>query len=411
MHVGIVSFGSPPLPHVSAKRPSYMGRGLVDLKHEVTILTCDWRTAPSSPSLIEDGVRYERVSPRDWYPGFDPQRVPIQIEKPKSKWRTRFDVAKRTARWGAFEPWGREALRRLLEVHRENPLDVVWAIHGDDTSHEIAYRFHRSTGCPWVADFKDPWNVFHGRSLLPAQKLATRRRLRSSRVLTETSSLQAVSDAETFGYVSHFLPSGYNAEKMAAAAPESVSDGPSIVFTGHLASGVQAFDALREFLARLDGDLVAFTLHVFGKSHTNIEAVARAAGFTDRLHTHPFVSEDRAFGLMKGADALVMLPMTSDSARNLIGMKELEYLASGSPVFYLDNPAPEIAALSSSLPNLLVVRTADEQQAALTEILSARAEARPAKFRGEVNAAALAQFTWERLVLQLETILKAKVHR
>ncbi len=358
---------------------------------------------------MEGGVRVERVSPHAWYPGFSPATIPIQVEEPTNRARKRFRQVLRTARWGAYEPWGRAALERLLEVQRDRPFDVIWAIHGDDTCHEVAYRFHRKTQTPWVADFKDPWSVFHGRALRPLQRLATSRRLRTANALTETASLQAVLDAKMFGRPTHVVPSGYNATRMANAVPKRISAAPVLLFTGHVAVGAQDEDALCATLAKLRRKFPRLELHAFGRAHDVVERIAREASFAPNFFGHPFVSEEEAFGLMRGADALLMVPMTFRRSSSLIGMKEFEYVASGTPVLYVGRPAPEVAALASEVPNILAPVHDLELVQVMGEIIDAHGSGTACRYRGTVNPACLRKYTWEEAARVLSDTLIAAI--
>jgi hypothetical protein len=208
-----------------------MARELALLGHRVTVVTVDW-SSPDNPRASVGEHRVLAVDPRPWYPAFDPAQRPLVSEAPMPgpallrKLRT----FRRTLRWGPYERWAKAALRALQGLHEKDPLDVLWAIHGDDSAHEIAYRFSRSTSVPWVADFKDPWDLFHHR--FPAMRLLqeqlTRRRLRSAKALTETCKAQADTDAARFGLPAHVLWTGYDAAIMDKAPPERVRKGGSL---------------------------------------------------------------------------------------------------------------------------------------------------------------------------------------
>ena len=158
MHVAIITFGYPPLAHVSGTRPFNLARELARLGHAVTVVTVDWSTQ-ENPLAPCEGVDVVAIDPRPWFPGFSPATPPFTTEPPfvgpaaLRKART----LQRTLRFGPYASWARAALRGLLARHHRSPVDVVWAIHGDDSTHEIAYRFSRETGVPWVADFEFPW--------------------------------------------------------------------------------------------------------------------------------------------------------------------------------------------------------------------------------------------------------------
>src|SRR5262245_6709738 len=218
MHVAIVTFGYLPLKHVSMTRPSGFARELTRRGHRVTVLTVDWSTKEAPrPSSGPDGPRVIAIDPRAWFPDFRPDRFPLTTEPPPpaSPLLRRALTLRRTLRFGPFESWARAALDALFAHHREDPLDVVWAIHGDASCHEIAYRFSRQTKVPWVADFKDPWDVFHLGPARWVQRVATARRLKSAAMVTETCAAQGAADSARFGCAFRVVYTGYDADVMA----------------------------------------------------------------------------------------------------------------------------------------------------------------------------------------------------
>ncbi len=423
MHVAIITFGYPPLRHVSGTRPSNMARELANLGHRVTVLTVDW-SSPRNPRQSLGEAQVLAVDPRAWYPAFDPDKVPLLIEPPLPgptvlrKLRT----LRRNLRWGPYEPWARAGLSQLESLHRRDPLDVLWPIHGDDSAHEIAYRFSRSSGVPWVADFKDPWDLFHHQT--PAirwmQEQVTRRRLRSARALTETCKAQADSDASRFGLPAHVLWTGYDADIMDRAPPERVREGsaaegpprPRSVFVlsyiGNL-SHQHDIDAIARLLAayqqRRERPLT-LELHTFCNDVKQLRRMLAKRGVEDLLHVHAFVPRERAYGLMKGADALLLLPATHFApSGGSIGVKELEYLASGSPVLSIGPLLPELASVAEGCPQLVQAPTDEAALAWLVDEASTIAARGESPTRAEVNRPAVRRHAWPEKGADLAKIL------
>jgi glycosyltransferase involved in cell wall biosynthesis len=405
LHVAIISFGYPPLAHVSAKRPSYMARELRRFGDEVSVVTVDWR--PPSEARASDGdVRVIRIDPRAWYPSFDPDARPIFIERPVEgpSHLRRARTLWRIFRLGPYAPWAVESLRRLRALHEAQPIDVVWAIHGDDSAHEIAYRFHRATGVPWVADFKDPWDSFHGGVAVTIQRAATQRRLATARALTETAAAQAERDRQ-FGRPVHVVWSGYSDDVMARAASVRSSSAFSLVYMGNISPQHDA-DAIGRTLARWrakgGGDL---ELHVYGqRDPTPLVEILERHGVADLARFHPFLREADAFERLRGADLLLLAPSTKRSTANvLVGVKELEYFASGSPVLSLGPLLDEIRSVAG--PNVAEARDDDDAVQIIEEELDAFAAGRPSPRRTQVNAPTVARHAWPAQARTLHDVL------
>jgi glycosyltransferase involved in cell wall biosynthesis len=61
-----------------------------------------------------------------------------------------------TARPDRWRAWELGAIPAGLALIREHRPDVIWSTYPIATAHLIAYRLHRLTGIPWIADFRDP---------------------------------------------------------------------------------------------------------------------------------------------------------------------------------------------------------------------------------------------------------------
>lgn len=404
MHAAIVTFGYPPLAHVSAKRPFYMARELARAGAEVTVVTVDWREPPQrsartteesvDEALVSEPVHELRIDPRLRNPGFDPSAIPRTTEPPPAgpvllrKCRTLLS----TLGWGPYPSWAMSALRALEELHRRRPVNVTWAIHGDDSSHEVAARFRRSSGVPWVADFKDPYDLFHrGLAYLP-QRLTTDRRLRTASALTETCKAQALSDESAFHLRAEVIWSGYDRLLMNDVPPRRVSDGFVLAHFGHLAAQHEieripaAVTALRVLHPALSAHL---EIHVFSSDTSGLAAALSRHGVAAHLVRQPFVSEDRAFSLMKGADALLLLPATRFvPSGGSVGVKELEYFASGTPVLVLGKLLAELRPVVDRLPQVVEVETDEAAARTLSKWIESGGP------RGPVNADVVAAYDW-----------------
>jgi glycosyltransferase involved in cell wall biosynthesis len=427
IHLAIITAGYLPLRHVSATRPSNLARELARRGHQVTVLTIDWRAPgvppealsvwtgePPSRAATPENPDVIAIDPRAWFPDFRPERLPLTTEPPPpaSPLRRRLVTLRRTLGFGPFESWGRAGLRALIAHHARHKVDVVFAIHGDASTHEIAHRFSRRAKVPWVADFKDPWDLFHQGSLRWAQWLATARRLRSAAVLTETCAAQGTADAARFRRPAHVLWSGYDADTMAKAEPERLSAGFALAYLGNL--GPQHdIDAIGRLLdawqkapcppydAPLD-----IELHVFSNDTGRLRDLLKARGVERLLTLHAFVPREKAYGIMKGAGALLLLPATHFvPSGGSIGVKELEYLASGTPVLSLGRLLPELSEVARGCPQLLEAASAGEGAAFLRKEAQALRDGQASPRRAGVNLPSVHRHAWPEKAADLERIL------
>lgn len=410
-HFAIVSYGYPPIPHVCGTRPSAMAAQLVRLGYAVTVVTLDWREdGPRRPrETVEDGVHVVRVDPRVWRPAFDPTERSFLADhvSPSAVGRNLW----RPLTSGPWPNWARSAARELLAVHERHPVDVVWAIHGSASCHEAAARFRRSTGVPWVADFKDPWNP-EGSSLrsLP-HLLGTRRRLRSASALTETCEAQGVLDAR-FGRPWHLVWSGYDSASMNAAAARRTSEHFTLAYYGTVNPNhdvARLASVLRRWKED-DGSCGSDAeFHVFSHKSPRLD---RHLGSMNLLRYHDPVPRSEAYARMKGADLLILLAMTNaPDSRIQLGVKELEYFASGTPVLCIGKLLPELRRALGDLPQLV---EATDDTAALTMLREEHASfraGRPSSRRVDVNAPAVAAQAWDAQARRLAKALESSRSR
>ena len=335
------------------------------------------------------------------YPDFDPRAVPPTPEPPppRSVALRKLGVLRRSLGWGQFAGWARHAFEAARRLHAARPIDAVWAIHGDDSCHEIAHRLRRSAGVPWVADFKDPWSFGYSPLAARVQRRATARRLASARTVTETCAAQAEADGREFGVDARVVYSGYDAELMAAARPASPGDGFAVTYLGSVggAHDVRLLPGLfreldrRGLLAR--GGAPGLRLHQYAPVAGELAAVLAPAGCADAVVDHGRVPRPQAFSLMKGSDALLVFPITRFPGK-FVGLKELESMASGTPVLILGEPLQELRPVIEGCPQVRVVRNAAEGATFLEMECRAVLEGGRSSARGAVNAPPLAEFTW-----------------
>ncbi len=366
LHVAIVSFGYPPIPHVSGTRAARMARGLAEIGWAASVVTVDWRPhdTPTLDGSSDGLVRVVRVDPRPWYASFDPSHPPFKTEPtiPNGALR-RFDTFRRTLAWGPFARWAQQALRELLAIHNKAPIDVVWAIRGDDSCHEIACRFSHATGVPWVADFKDPWNVFHSGLLVPVQWVATWLRLRSASALTETCEAQGKSDAR-FGRPWQLVWSGYDSAMMRDAKPLRTSGQFTVAYFGsfgHVHDVSKLARICGSWMRTLEPSGEKQALHVFS-TRSNILDSAFLHERLDVVRYHDRVChQNEAFARSEGGGRLDA-PMTHlGRSHVLVGVKELEYFASGTPVLCIGALLPELRRVLGPAPQLMEAH--DEESA------------------------------------------------
>lgn len=418
-HVLIVSFGYAPLGHVSATRSTYMAPALTGLGWDVSVLTVDWSNPlPENIASVEESVRRATLEPsprrlaidgRLVDPRFDPRRDLPTTEPPAAAAALlrKLSTLRNTLDAGPYPGWARRAYAAAAMLHRERRIDAVWAIHGDISCHAVAYWLRSRLGIPWVADFKDAWNKYHSRLGQPFQRFAMQRRLRSAACLTETCRAQAKSDASEFGRPAHVVYSGYDDRLMDAAEPKRPAEDFCVTYMGSFGAShdlsllAGTFAALRRRASR---EASGITLHQYAPI-PQFAAHLDPVGLGDIVRSHGRVPRSLAYSIMRGSDVLLLLPMTNPEFQH-VGLKEMEYIASGTPVLVLGEPLEEFASIMAEAPHVRVVHDAEEAAIFLEEEARAFRHGGRSSARCEVNGPWVVEFTWPAQAQRLSDVLE-----
>jgi len=419
-HVLIISFGYEPLGHVSATRSTYMGPELTKLGWDVSILTVDWSTPmPETVASVEESVRRAllescprrvAIDGRLIDPAFIPNNDPPTTEPPppNSAVLRRLKTMRNTLGAGPYAGWARRAYAAAALLHSERAIDAIWAIHGDISCHAVACWMSKRLGIPWVADFKDAWNKYHSEFGLPVQRFAMKRRLRSAACLTETCGAQATSDSREFDLPAHVIYSGYDDVLMESVTPKRPSPGFCVTYLGSLGVSHDA-SLLPGVWAELEerGCLEAsgLTLHQYAPVPQFSDHLA-PVGCDHVLRSHARVPRREAYSIMRGSDVLLLLPMTNPDFHH-VGLKEMEYVASGTPVMLLGEPLEEFASIMREAPNVRIIHNAEEGATFIEEEARAFAEGRRSPMRSEVNGSWVKAFTWPIQAQRLSDVLES----
>ncbi|MCH2171588.1 hypothetical protein MK489_12460 [Myxococcota bacterium] len=416
-HLLIVSLGYTPLAHVSATRSTHMAQELTALGWDVSVLTVDWSTDPPlDPPSAGDCAQRALNEPSPRCLGIDGRRISQNFDRtiPESCRETESSaLARRMATFrnildlGPYRKWAELAIAAGEALHSSHPVDVIWAIHGDDSSHATAHALHQRLGVPWIADFKDPWDMFHSRLAVPIQRFATQRRLATAHCLTETCEAQAMDDQQRFKRPAHVVYSGFDRSLMESVEPEHPGPGFAISYVGafgdvhdttHLPGVVEEL-VRRGSVARYE-----IGIHQFG-AHEQFSRVLEPLGCATMAMGHGRVERSRAFAAMRGSDMLMIFPITAGRG-NLVGLKEIECFASGTPVLVFGEPLAELVPVIEACPQVHVVRSAAEGADHIEAEARARQQGQPSPTRAPVNPSAVDAFDWPVQAKRLSRVLR-----
>jgi len=328
-------------------------------------------------------------------------------------------------RWIGWWPW---AVREGRQVMRTDPVDVVYSTSPHATAHLVARSLVRREGCPWVADFRDPWYEDPPEPGTPRlvhwaarhlERLVVRR---AGRVVASTEQLKDVLASRYVGEPREkfcVIPNGYDEKDFDDALPSVTRSGSELVVL-HAGSVNPTFRDPRPLFAAVreladqrlfDASKARFRFlggGAFGESPEMNRAV-EAAGLVGRVEFLPRVGYERALAEQASAQLLLLLQASPDTA-DLVPAKLFEYLRAGRPVLAMVGPGATAELLRQTGGGWIVD---PRSRGALTEAL---AEAYGAWEAGTLEARAadpraLRRFSRERLAGELAGHLDSLLKR
>jgi len=373
----------PPMTSAGTTRVLRLLRHLPALGWEATVLTAE----AQGPDTAPDFVRVVRT----------PAIVPRQL----------LHGGRRSSKVNAwlFAPdpyvlWAATAIaagRRLLAAE---PFDAIFSSHPRASVHVVAASLARSTGVPWLADYRD--RRFANTVVpfaSPAHEAASRRL--ETWALLQAGAVSAINQFilddilvhhPSLAGRDHVLPNGY--DDADPVEPADLGPGFWFVHTGRLYKREESVEAFLEALATLPEDVKA----LFVGDASRVETVIKRLGIEHRVRIEHSVPHARSLGYQRAADALLLV-----NTRRLESTtsKVFEYLRSGRPLFAITMTGGGASQLLATTGGSVMVDHDGDVRGALAGFLAAVRGGRGP----EVDAAALARYDMARITAELAAVL------
>ena len=247
--------------------------------------------------------------------------------------------------------WMPNAVKLGREIMRREKIDVIFSTSGPVTNHLVARKLARETGCRWVADFRDPWTQnMHTSGIAWRERLEERM---ETGVMSEADAITTVTAtfADNFrkkhgAWIKRLelIYNGFDQADFEGLHPlHGVPGKFHAVYAGILYQKRNPrllLEAIRELIdaGEIDQhDLLLSFAGVFdypGYSE-NRDCVERLK-LQDNVRLMGNLPHKEALGLMKGADALLLIGDVSRDAGAYIPGKLYEYMGIGKPILALN---------------------------------------------------------------------------
>lgn len=393
----IISYLFPPIGGGGVQRALKMAKYLPQYGWEAHILTVseDVYFASKDASLLKqlpESAVIHRASQIDLYPRRQaPNSDNAQASAaPKSNNITPKKVNKRAALLRRFLKgiknrilipddqilWYRNAVKVGLAAIRQHQIRAIFSTSGPNTDHLVAYKLHKMTNIPWIADFRDPWTENMHRSGIRWREWLEARM--EARVVTQANVITTVTESFLSGFTNKYgaairkgvvIHNGYDVEDyqgIEQVAEKKIvdeqivdkqvmengsdivsgdsSDKMHFVYTGifYEKRNPRLFlQAVHQLIDEGKIQREQIALHFAGifdypGQNANWQAVVEL-GLENQVTLHGQLPHEQALRLLAQADVQLLIADTDPSAGAYIPGKLFEYIAIGKPVLALSH--------------------------------------------------------------------------
>lgn len=369
----IICYNFPPIGGGGVPRPLKMAKYLGEFGWRVHILTVDpTYHVTADPSLLAQlpaSVTIHRAKEKNILPRPKGQQAPAAKQPGEAKAVAAKPSAVSTVKRGIINVlkkvkpyllipddqilWYPEAVKLGREIMQREQIDVIFSTSGPVTNHLIGQKLAQEFPCKWVIDFRDPWTQnMHRSGIVWRDRLEERMEakvMKQADAVTTVTATFAKNFRQKYGTAIQRLEliyNGFDREDFVDLQPYlTQSDKFHAVYAGILYQKRNPRLLLRAIKELIDEGLVdrskialsfAGVFDYPGYSE-NADCVDEL-GLGDVVHVLGNLKHKEALGLMKGADALLLIGDVTPDAGAYIPGKLYEYMGIGNPVLALNMP-------------------------------------------------------------------------
>ena len=366
----VVTYYFPPSGGAGVQRTLKFVKYLASFGWEPVVLTVDEGMYPNrDASLQEDVPSHVSVyrtgwwDPFEWYARLtgkaDDEAVVGSLGERPPTWKERAAQWIRAnlffpdARVG-WVPFAASQGRRLL---RRQSFDVVLTSGPPHSVHLTGWLLHKTSGVPWVADFRDPWTDINYYHELPHTWWACRIDRALERLVLQSASAVTTVSPTWKGLLEgktgdparvpfRVIHNGYDADDFGELSAPPEEDHFVLTYVGSLYASRNP-RTLWKVLGRLRSReaLPRLRLRLVGSIDPEVERELAASGLADVAEKAGYVPHPRAVEHMQRSTMRLLVIEAFAAAEGMITGKLYEYLASGRPVLGMGPPGGDAAEL------------------------------------------------------------------
>jgi glycosyltransferase involved in cell wall biosynthesis len=331
----IVAYYFPPIGMGGVQRMAKLAKYLPEHGYDVIVLTVKpIRYAAHDPTLLEElpaGVEIFRAG------SYDPARIAKLIPLPLKVGT----VVKRSASsQSSFWPdskigWKNPAIRLASRIRSKHKIDIMLSSSPPITGHMVAMEMKKKSGIPWVADFRDFWQMIPPEDLYTDQQLIDKSNGLLNEIGSVADAVTRVNDAINLNMADLIstIRGGYDPDDFVNLSPRTSGNKFELCYMGTVGpiAPIDSFFQAANMAVQSDSDFATCVKFKFigVNEESDVIAAAKRHNLADKLEMVGYLPHKEA--LKEATTAAVMLMSVHQKYPGIQPGKVFDYIALPAP--------------------------------------------------------------------------------
>jgi glycosyltransferase involved in cell wall biosynthesis len=238
--------------------------------------------------------------------------------------------------------WIKPSVSYLKSWLSKNPVDLIISTGPPHSMHLIAMQLKKSTGTPWLADFRDPWTNIDFYNQLKLSRIADRKHKQlEEKVLRTADSITVISKgmAEDFNRIFpreyHLVTNGYDEDDFVDISDQPIHDKFRISHIGSLVktrNPVVFWQALSELIHENPDIAKKIEIALTGNVDVSVRESVKEYGLENVVIYQEYIPHAELIREFNKTTALLLLINETPNANLILTGKLFEYLGAKRPI-------------------------------------------------------------------------------
>ncbi|MEC8531689.1 MAG: glycosyltransferase [Pseudomonadota bacterium] len=348
MNIVLINHTHPDTAHVSALRMREFANCLASAGDRAVLITGPLKPSDGGETLAELGAR---MAAHEWTLPFHiacrlsetPLRRAAREGRMLAPFRQVVIGASYISKGGMFGDWRTGVSNIFPLITRQFSPDIIFATFGNTDAWSIARDLARAAQCPWIADYKDPWDCFIPIGL--RRRIAARYADMSG--MTVFSHTHAHDAAAWFPCAKEVVYSGYLSDPT-NKLPEAENGNLRVMLSGSIYDGSSIWLLIKALA--LVSKKANVVLNYAGNDGSRVREMINRANSGVTFKDFGYLSIDALTRLQRSASVNVY----ARNRNSLFQQKLIELIAVGRPVLAVPDEGEEAKNLVEAVGGTLI---------------------------------------------------------